>query len=885
MIKYPSLRHVLLATSIAAAFCPLSASAQAVDYSFKFPTNSNPPFALHNTGKWSQAAQWTNGQLPGSADVLQVTLPQTYQYVDVNNQTITNTLNSALLNHDSGNDVISAISPDNKADLRLTGGTLTLQNSSILNAGLIVNGGQLAGNGNLIVNGAATLDSGTMSGAGATTFNGSSTVLSGGLRLEAGRVLENQGNLNFQNDSHSIYSNDNTGRFDNSGTVSKTGGTVISTIGAQFNNSGIVDVQTGVLRLSGGGTQSGSFGGPGVVEFFSSTNNLQSGVNFNNINVSGTLNSPSVDYSIAGTSTFYGARMSGAGTTTLKGPANDDYGLDLTGNRVLEVSKGNTFDFRLPSSNVSSSDNTGTFNNFGTVTKSSDSGASGINAIFNNSGAVEVTQGGVIQLSRGGTHSGSFGGEGVVEFNGGTHTLLEGVSLNNINLGGTLASSVDYSIQGASAFYGGRMTGAGKTTLNGPAIDIYGLDLAGGRVLELSKEKTFDFQNPSSNVSSSDNTGTFNNFGMVTKSSGSGASEISAMFNNSGSVDVTQGGVLRLSGGGTHSGSFGGDGVVEFTAGTHTLLAGVSFNNIALGAASLDAAIDYSIAGTATFYGGKLSGIGRTILNGPSSVVYSVSLDSGRVLENHNVLDFNGDYKVINGDGSIDNQGTVRKSAGTDSSSIFTHFSNSGTVDVQSGTLSFRGLAANFTNNGILHTDAGAVLLASSIENTSNGIISGTGTVALNGGTLTNAGQINPGNSPGTLTVDGNLVLTSTSNLNIEIAGLNDFDKLIVTGQAILGGSLNLYAVNGYKPSLGDSFDFLWFDSILGNFDRVNLFGFDSGISARWDFNAGSLQLSFGVSPSNNSQIPEPSTIWLLIGGWGAWMTSRRGLLKSINYR
>lgn len=871
MKKKPFLRRALLASVIAAAF-PMSA--QAADYSFKFPTGSNPPYVLHNTGLWSQAVQWSGGQLPGQTDVLLVTLPQTYEYLNESGQTVTDTLTSAVLNHDGGDDVIHSISVDNRAGLRLSGGSLTLQNNSTLNAAYIQNWGQLAGSGDLTVNGTTTLDGGRMSGAATTTLNGDTTVISG-VGLDGGRVLNNQGNLNFLYDYNTINSGDGTGRFDNHGTVSKSGGNIVSTIDVTFNNSGSVNVQDGALRLSGGGTHSGSFGGPGLVEFNGGTHTLQSGVTFNNIALGATFSSPNVDYSIDGTSTYYGGRMSGAGTTTLKGLATDIYGLDLTGGRVLELSKGNTYDFHSDYSNVSSSDNTGTFNNLGTVTKLGGSGVSGISATFNNSGTVDVAAGGIIRLAAGGTHSGSFGGQGIVEFSGGTHTLLNGVSLNNIGLGGTLASSVDYSIQGSSTYYGGIMTGAGKTVLNGPSTVIYGLGLGGGRVLD--NQNTMNFKGDYNNIYVAEGGGSLDNHGTIVKSEGTNSSSIYTQFNNYGSVDV-QTGALRLAGGGTHSGSFSGAGVVEFTGGTHNLLPTARLENIALGGGSLNASGDYTVAGTATFYDGKMTGTGRTILNGASSVEYYLGLESGRVLENRNVLDFKRDNSRIYGEGSVDNAGTVRKSGGTGYSYIDAVFSNTGTVDVQSGTLMLQGQSANFHNDGVVLTETGAVLMAGSIDNTANGILSGTGTIALNGGTLTNEGQINPGNSPGTLTLDGNLILNSSSQLNIELAGLNNYDKFIVTGQAILGGSLNLYALNGYQPNLGDSFDFLLFGSVSGAFDQVNLFGFGSGVSAKLAFWGDHVQLSFKGSPGN-SQIPEPATIWLMMAGWVVWMASRRGLV------
>jgi hypothetical protein len=109
-----------------------------------------------------------------------------------------------------------------------------------------------------------------------------------------------------------------------------------------------------------------------------------------------------------------------------------------------------------------------------------------------------------------------------------------------------------------------------------------------------------------------------------------------------------------------------------------------------------------------------------------------------------------------------------------------------------------------------------------------NGLLTG-GLVQFLGGTLSGSGtitydlaftsaietgdvRIRPGNSPGILTIDGNLQALGTT-FDIEIAGRDAgtlFDQLIVTGQAnIQGGILNLYFIDGFVPGEGDLFDWL----------------------------------------------------------------------------
>src|SRR5260221_759324 len=56
----------------------------------------------------------------------------------------------------------------------------------------------------------------------------------------------------------------------NLGTFTKSGGAALSTIGTTFNNSNIVNVQSGTLNLSGGGTDVGaSYTGAGTIQFSS----------------------------------------------------------------------------------------------------------------------------------------------------------------------------------------------------------------------------------------------------------------------------------------------------------------------------------------------------------------------------------------------------------------------------------------------------------------------------------------------------------------------------------------------------------------------------------------------------------------------------------------
>lgn len=117
-------------------------------------------------------------------------------------------------------------------------------------------------------------------------------------------------------------------------------------------------------------------------------------------------------------------------------------------------------------------------------------------------------------------------------------------------------------------------------------------------------------------------------------------------------------------------------------------------------------------------------------------------------------------------------------------------------------------------------------------------ILSGSGTIH---GAVVNHGLVSPGNSPGILNVasfmqagfqDPDLAPVA-GTLRIEIAGTgragfpDGFDQINVIGEAVLGGALELQILNGFQPTLGQSFEFMTFGSVSGDFSSIT--GFDLG--------------------------------------------------------
>ncbi|ANW02001.1 hypothetical protein LMTR13_19330 [Bradyrhizobium icense] len=177
-----------------------------------------------------------------------------------------------------------------------------------------------------------------------------------------------------------------------------------------------------------------------------------------------------------------------------------------------------------------------------------------------------------------------------------------------------------------------------------------------------------------------------------------------------------------------------------------------------------------------------------------------------------------------------------------------------GTLDAASlvfgagiGTINFNHTSANYvfgstmTGNGSLNVLSGTTILTAANSYTGpttvngatlivhgsiasspltvdgDGLVGGTGFL---GATTIGAGTLSPGNSIGTITVQGNLVLSAASTYLVEIAPTNA-DRTDVTGAAQLAGALRVVAAPGtYAP--GTTYTILTATGgIAGTFDSV----------------------------------------------------------------
>lgn len=111
------------------------------------------------------------------------------------------------------------------------------------------------------------------------------------------------------------------------------------------------------------------------------------------------------------------------------------------------------------------------------------------------------------------------------------------------------------------------------------------------------------------------------------------------------------------------------------------------------------------------------------------------------------------------------------------------------------------------------------------------GVLSGTGTIiateivtAGDGSNQFTGAQISPGNSAGTLTLQGNFVHELGSVLKMEIAGTaaDQFDVLHVTGNCALAGKMEVELLGNFLPAAGQSFNLLAVDGTTsGSFSEI----------------------------------------------------------------
>ncbi len=738
-------------------------------------------------GNWSTGSNWSLGSAPSAANDALIDAAGTY--------TVTLDVTPAFNTLTIGG---GATGTQTLADTTTRDITFTNAGSVMANGVLTLSSGRLLGAGGLSVSGTLNWTADSEIDTTVAIAGGASMNLTGfGTRFLNGGTINNSGTINWSGAHNiSVYNsgvinNLATGlfsvtndqqiyqhccsagqAFNNAGTFRKsvaTGTTQISNNG--FNNSGTIDIQSGTFNPSSGGTSSGIFNAA-VTGAFLFTNT----------------------YALA-----TGATLTGAGNFQITGGQLNVSAAGVTADHIT-ISGGNL-----------------NINSGGSVATS----ATGIidwtaDATLSGAGPLTISSGGTLNLPGFGTRfidGGTINNNGTINWSGANNiSVYDGGVINNLATG-------LFSVKNDQMIYQ-HCCSAGQAFNN---VGTFRKTVAAGTTQIL-------------------NNG-FNNSGTVDIQSGtfnptSGGTSTSVFHTTASGTFLFSNNTYTLGAGATLTGSgnfqnSGGQLLVNATGVTvdHLTMTGGTLNITGSVATSATGVVDWSADSTLTGAGALTIGTGGT-LNIPG---FGTRFIDGGTLNNSGTVNWTGANNIsVFNSGVINNQsgglfsvkndqliyqhccsagqafnnaGTFRKSVATGTTTIQNNgFTNSGTVDFQSGTFNpssggtstaiFNATSGGtfLFNNNTYTLGSGATLTGSGNFQISAGqlLVNATGVTAdhitISGGTLNVAGSLSTSatgvvdwTADATLTGAGSLTIASGGTLNLPGFGTRFID----------GGTLN----------------------------------------------------------------------------------------------
>lgn len=439
---------------------------------------------------------------------------------------------------------------------------------------------------------------------------------------------------------------------------------------------------------------------------------------------------------------------------------------------------------------------------------------------------------------------------GTVNVNSPTTTQYGQLTLNYFQSGSSSPSDFSNGIvvNGGSLTVGGTNPGQGYT-----------INQSGG--IYLQNNATVNLTGYSSNISFSQNSGTIQGYGTLNIGG--------SMFNSQGTITSwpnDSGGLILNNTAGSQISFF--QGTYQAYVNPLTLNGSINFTDGKF----------QNIGSTLTLNGTDTIGNGSQI-NGPLTLAggQTYTIDGG-VAANSSSIEVGSGSQVVFTPGSYITGADFLLDAGAVVNSAGGSLQNS----IIEGAGTWEATQGYTQTTGTLEVD-GNLNAGSSTININGGQLQGEGTITagdLNVGDAT----IKPGDSPGIMTINGNLTLNSDSTTLIQYGGTDnsnpssiEYDAFDVNGTAYLNGYLNTQYMDlgiGYTPSAGDIFTILTCaDGCDGEFS-----GYDDYVSSderfQIEYNADSVVLEIengtpdSPPPPPPSAAPEPGT-WILMSSGG----------------
>jgi probable HAF family extracellular repeat protein len=180
---------------------------------------------------------------------------------------------------------------------------------------------------------------------------------------------------------------------------------------------------------------------------------------------------------------------------------------------------------------------------------------------------------------------------------------------------------------------------------------------------------------------------------------------------------------------------------------------------------------------------------------------------------------------------------------------------------------------------GLLNIEAGSVLTAPLMTLEQGARVTGRGTII--GSVINNGASIEPGQSPGVLSIEGDFQQLGGS-LVLEIGGTvvgTEHDQLRVSGNFSLeGGTLELRFIRGFAPSAGQQYALLEVGGDLLNTGSFMVSGLLPGWQYSTTFDVANHSLRLTSINDGVAAVPEPESYALMLAGLGliGWVARRR---------
>jgi hypothetical protein len=359
-------------------------------------------------------------------------------------------------------------------------------------------------------------------------------------------------------------------------------------------------------------------------------------------------------------------------------------------------------------------------------------------------------------------------------------------------------------------------------------------------------------------------TGNFTNNGALTVNSGSTFAITGNLTNYNGGTTTLTGGSYAV--GGTLSASgldiqtdaanitLNGTGTLVNSTTSGNALANLntisSTGSLTLGSnANLTAASNFTNSGNLTVNSGSTLGVTGTLTNlsagtltgGTYTVGGTMKLASanGSIITNAANLTLTGTTaKILDGASNAlstfnNNTGILTLSGNAKLTTATTgNFSNSGTVTVSKGSTLTVGGTGNSYNQTAGTTTVDGTLVGNGTTGISvtGGRIQGVGAlktnVSIGGGGTTPTINVGDAGKAGLLKITGTYAQLSTGTMNVSIGGTTvgtQFSQLQVSGTASLGGTLTAALVNGFTPTVGQTFTVMTASSVAGTFSNSTI--------------------------------------------------------------